>query len=49
MTEDYEYLARIRLDIIRDQSEIIMDLRDELRCTQRKLKKALMGDTSETR
>jgi hypothetical protein len=43
---NYEELAQKRLEIIRDQSDIIMDLREELKCTQRKLKLALREKTT---
>ena len=43
---DYEALAKRRLEIIQEQSDIIMDLREELKCVERKLRLALRGETT---
>lgn len=51
--EEWEYfseqerLAKVRLELIHDQADIIMDLREELKCTERKLRKALRGENAD--
>jgi hypothetical protein len=44
MSLNFEELAKRRLEIIHEQSDIILSLREELKCTERKLRRALRGD-----
>ena len=46
MVTDYESLAKRRLEIIQEQSDIIMDLREELKCAERKIRLLERGETT---